>query len=58
MTKTQARRRLTECIEKVNKVQYIGGSQNWAGIFTDADWRKVTECSRTLFKLRAKLDRS
>lgn len=55
LTKAQARRRLTEAIDKIQKVMMTTASAPWATMVTDKDFDKLTDCSRTLFKIRAKL---
>jgi len=55
MTKAQARKRLTEAIDKIQKVMIISASAPWASMVTDRDFDKMTQASRTLFKIRAKM---
>jgi hypothetical protein len=57
MTKVQARRRMTEAIDKIQKVMMQSATTSWGSVVSDRDYDKLVQCSRTLFKIRAKLDR-
>lgn len=55
LTKAQARKRLTEAIDKIQKVMMTTASAPWATMVTDKDFDKLSDCSRTLYKIRAKM---